>query len=151
MGDILEGEEKEQFINYLIAERNRWILETVTKFKAGLIKLKTRPEPELDEKIVKNYKFIQSKIPPCKSCPFTPFGIEDPQRFILFVETQIDPLLLLFCPKENLPYVLPENGIYPEPKKVVVIACPNFSCGIAHFPGDSLYEKIREIKERNEE
>jgi|GEM_PF-3303734 hypothetical protein len=119
-----------EFVEYLIEEKKKWIAEKVMLAKLGLLnpKRKNQQPTELDERIKESVNFIQQKPPICKGCPFIKYGVEDEQRYLLMVKTKVNILLLLFCPKENLPFVMKEDDFYPEYKKAVAIVCPNLEC-----------------------
>jgi predicted Zn-ribbon and HTH transcriptional regulator len=85
---------------------------------------------ELDEKIARNMKFVKTKPPICKRCWFyTNYKLDDPKRYVLAAETKVALLpLLLLKPGEKLA-LSPEELLYDDYKKVLIVVCPTIECG----------------------
>jgi len=121
--------ETDEFIEFLKAYQHIHALEVLTRMASMKDKEPESPKmPDLDEKIAKNMKFVKTKPPRCKRCfYYTYYGINDPKRYVLIVETKISPLPFLFL-KPTSRYVIPEECFYDDYKKLFIIACPTVEC-----------------------
>lgn len=133
---LSQARDGEEFMELIKQEIERWkaevrIKHSLQKKLREMLGERDKPQGESDEKVreVDGVKLVKSKPPRCKNCFFINEGIEDERRYMIFMETKINPLVVLFTPKEKLQEVLLPEDIYDSPRKYVVIVCPTFECG----------------------
>lgn len=72
-------------------------------------------------------KFIKKVPPKCSECYFE----DDPERFVLYLESQIYPALIV-KPELMLTKGVDKYDIYDKPYLHAVIVCPNNDCIVGH-------------------